>query len=74
MVEFNILYTDTDSGNNTLHRTAYFGVKDLAKLQIEQKTDVNSRNNLGRTALHMACEKDFGHIVELLLTYSCDVN
>ena len=52
-VDFSLLYTDTESGNSSLHRMAYHGQKELARRAVDQGADVNARNAVGRTPVHL---------------------
>ena len=60
-------------GRTPLHAAASKGHKDVAKLLMDYKSDVNAKKKYGYTPLHYAAH---GHkdVVELLLAKKADVN
>ena len=64
---------DTD-GRTALHYAASCTSKDVVKLLLADKAEVNARDNDGRTPLHLASEDGRKDVVELLLANHADVN
>merc|ERR1719230_1193657 len=59
LCEFQLMHTDSDSGNTTIHRASYTGAVDIIMYCLKQNAgDVNIRNSLGRTPLMLAAEQD----------------
>jgi ankyrin repeat protein len=54
-----------------LHRAAEYDNKERVERLIAEDADVNARDELGRTPLHMACSKE---VAELLIAKGADVN
>jgi ankyrin repeat protein len=62
-------------GGAALHMAAQFGHEDVAKLLLARKADVNAKNTMGETPLHItAAEFGYKDIAELLLAHGADVN
>ncbi|KAH6664496.1 hypothetical protein B0J14DRAFT_523182, partial [Halenospora varia] len=57
-----------------LHLVAYFGVKAVVKLLLDQGADVNLKDNYKRTPLHQASVNGHTKVVQLLLDQGADVN
>ena len=68
-----LVFRKDDEGQTPLHVAASKGHKDVAKLLMDYKADVNARKKYGDTPLHYAAH---GHkdVVELLLANKADVN
>ena len=64
-----------DSFDRTpLHRAAYSGQKEVAKLLIAKGADVNAKNDKGKTPLLSAVMFDHKEMVELLISAGADVS
>lgn len=62
-----LAFSDHESGNGSAHRLAWCGMTDLLRLALEQKCEVDLRNVLARTPLHLASEANHcGAVRELL--------
>lgn len=73
LCEFQLMHTDPDSGNCTIHRASYTGAVDIIMYCLKQNaSDVNSRNSLGRTPLMLAAEQDNKDAVKVLLEAGAD--
>lgn len=74
----NLLTCCQVSGMTTLHRICVCGDKnmlDLAQVCISQKADVNARNHLGRTPIHICCEYNRVNLLAYLLRQEgADIN
>ncbi|XP_052076996.1 ankyrin-3-like [Mytilus californianus] len=78
----NILKTEKPSfckskrdGSTPLHVTALLGYTDFSFFFVESdKSQVNSRDNTGKTPLHMACSKGNTAVAKLLIIYNAEVN
>ncbi|XP_055309695.1 uncharacterized protein LOC129573326 [Sitodiplosis mosellana] len=57
-----------------LHFAARFGNKEIVQLLIENKADVNKKDDNGSTPLHWAAEKGRKEIVQLLIDKGADVH
>ena len=47
---------------------------DIIRLLVEKRADVDAKNGLGQTPLHLACEGNRSDIVQVLLDADADVN
>lgn len=74
LCEFQLMHTDPDSGNTTLHRASYFGAYDIVKLCVNQKAPINQKNSLGRTPLMLAAEQNEKETVMILIEARADVS
>lgn len=73
LIKHNCNLNDRDWLNDTaLHVCARHGDEQVAQLLIDEKIDVNLKNNHGRTALIFAAEEGHLHIVEKLLAAKAD--
>lgn len=73
LCEFQLMHTDPESGNTTLHRASYTGAYDIIMYCLKQNgADVNMRNNLGRTPLMLAAEQNNDNVVKILLESGAD--
>ena len=57
-----------------LHIAALYGQKEVAKLLLANKTDVNAKDNYGATPLLWAALQGHEDVAELLLASNADVN
>lgn len=62
------------SGERPLHLAAAKGHKELVKLLLSHKADVNSKCFLGGTPLHAAAQNGSKEVTELLLAHNAEVN
>ena len=58
----------------SIHAAARFGSIKAVKQHIAAGTDVNAKNNDGRTPLHFAAMQGHKELAELLITKGADVN
>jgi ankyrin repeat protein len=58
-------------GNTPLHNASH---RDIAALLIDKGADVNAKNNVAQTPLHIACQKGNKEIAELLIDKGADIN
>ncbi|CAG2243985.1 unnamed protein product [Mytilus edulis] len=78
----NVLKTEMPSfcksrkdGSSPLHVTALLGYNDLSFFFVESdKSQVNSRDNTGKTPLHMACSKGNTAVAKILIMSNAEVN
>jgi len=63
---------DTQNGNAAIQIAAQNGHEEIVKYLISLKCDVNSKNNIGQTALHMGVEYDYYQINKMLLEAGAD--
>ena len=63
-----------NDGRTQLHRAAYNGHKDMAKLLIAKGSDANAKDNAGWTPLYYAAQNGQKDVVELLIAKDADVN
>uniref|UniRef100_A0A7R9ZYG5 Uncharacterized protein n=1 Tax=Pyrodinium bahamense TaxID=73915 RepID=A0A7R9ZYG5_9DINO len=61
-----------DLGQTPLHWAARRGFEGMARMLLNRKAAVGSRNLEGVTPLHLAVEQNFGPIVQLLLQHHAD--
>jgi ankyrin repeat protein len=61
-------------GMTPLHMAAHDGSRDIAKLLITYKAEVNARNDIGWTPLHEAADRCYKDMVKLLLANKADIN
>ncbi|MHC9542561.1 MAG: ankyrin repeat domain-containing protein [Vulcanimicrobiota bacterium] len=61
----------TDVGTSPLHWTASGGAADAMELLISEGADINSRDNLGLTPLHLARSQN---VAELLISYGAGID
>jgi hypothetical protein len=54
-------------GNNHLHESARFGHVEMCRDLLNEKWNINSRNDLGQTPLVLACREGHVRVVKLLL-------
>jgi ankyrin repeat protein/beta-lactamase regulating signal transducer with metallopeptidase domain len=69
-----LVFSKDSAGGTPLHWAAEYGQKDVAKLLLANKADVNARNGNGETPLHVAAIIGSRGMVELLLAMGADVN
>ena len=62
-----------ENGDTFLHRAARLNTGRVRQL-IEFGADVNLQDKLGDTPLHLAVNKDYHSMIELLIELSADVN
>lgn len=67
-------YTDSDTGVTTAMMAAYDGQTEILRWCLEQKADIEARTNLGRSALHYACDGGKPGAIRELLAQGADVN
>ncbi|CAJ1345608.1 unnamed protein product, partial [Effrenium voratum] len=65
---------EAGSGITSLHRCASAGQPELLQWCIKMKADIDSRTQLGRSALHYACECSRMRCVRILLENQADAN
>jgi ankyrin repeat protein len=53
----NVNYRNKD-GQTALHYAALYNYDKLAEILLDNNTDINSADNLGRTPLHLAAQND----------------
>ncbi|VDI23281.1 Hypothetical predicted protein, partial [Mytilus galloprovincialis] len=78
----NVLKTEMPSfcksrkdGSSPLHVTSLLGYNDLSFFFVESdKSQVNSRDNTGKTPLHMACSKGNTAVAKILIMSNAEVN
>jgi len=61
-------------GWTPLHFASDKGFLSIVEYLVNQKADVNSKNNDGQTPLHLAIEKDQENIVEYLVELKININ
>ena len=66
--------TTTKAPDITIHKTATLGNIDAINQHLSSGTDVNTKDVLHRTPLHLATEAGNKEIVELLIAKGADVN
>ena len=77
-----LVFSKDGNGTTPLHFAAIFDHKDVAELLLDNKADVNAKdnkgsmtlNNGGETPLHYAALKGYMDVAELLLTNKADIN
>ncbi|XP_059471144.1 uncharacterized protein LOC132194090 [Neocloeon triangulifer] len=61
------------NGNNALHNASNFGILENVIYLLSLKCyDINSKSMNGKTALHIAAERNYTHIVKLLVKEGAD--
>jgi hypothetical protein len=63
---------DAQTGNRPIHTAAQDGHLEIVQWLISKECNVNSRNQMGATALHMAVAHDHYFVVEALLAANAD--
>jgi hypothetical protein len=63
---------DAQNGNRPIHVAAQHGQLEILQWLISKECEVNSRNQMGATALHMAVAYDHYFVVEALLAANAD--
>jgi TonB family protein len=63
-----------DAGDTPLHLTAQGGYRDVAKLLLAKRAEVNAGNKDGWTPLHLAAMEGNKDMAELLLANKADIN
>jgi hypothetical protein len=66
--------TAPDTKFSTLHRVAYAGEQGILNWCLENNAEVDQQTNLGRTALHYACDSNKAECVRELLKAKADWN
>ncbi|CAC5356321.1 unnamed protein product [Mytilus coruscus] len=62
-------------GSTPLHVTSLLGYNDLSFFFVESdKSQVNSRDNTGKTPLHLACSKGNAAVAKILIKFNAEVN
>ena len=69
-----VIWLRQNGGSTQLHKAVKDGDEELVKNIALEMKNVDEQDNLGRTALHIACSYDRQNIVELLLTLWVDVS
>ena len=69
----NLEIQDTD-GDTALHYSCFGNQPEIAELLIQNNANINSVNNNGCSALHVAVNKLHITCVKVLLKYKCDCN
>jgi|LakMenEpi03Aug12_release.lakeMendotaPanAssembly.Ray.scaffolds.fasta_scaffold356995_2 ankyrin repeat protein len=61
-------------GDGPLHFAVLSGNQEIVQLILDRRLDVNSKNFDGKTALHLAAEKESISLLRLLMEYSADIH
>jgi ankyrin repeat protein len=69
-----LVFSVDKAGYMPLHYAALWGHKDVARLLLTRKADVNSKTKLGYTSLHLAVSQSEKDMAEFLLADGADVN
>jgi ankyrin repeat domain-containing protein 50 len=67
----------TDWGQTPLHYACSYSRPDVMALLLDAKADINARDNLERTALHIACQNNSAsalECVQVLVNYGADLD
>ena len=69
-----LVFSNDDYGNTSLHWAASWDHKDVVQLLLARNADVNARDNGGFTPLRLAALKGYKDVADLLLAHNADVN
>ena len=68
------LQAQTTEGETCLYQAAYYNHKDVVRILLKAKCDVNAVNRLGQPILFAAAKQNLHDILEILLKNGADVN
>ena len=69
-----IVQTQDSKRRTPLHAAAYVGDTTIVSTLIDRGARINHRDFNGMTALHLACQKNNAHVVQLLLQNRAESN